>query len=94
MGVSVGVNKGYIFIGEETINFDTVYYGSGKTRYNDEYQPFSGTSATLETGDYLKLINKDDFGVVVDIADDEEFFSTIEVSHTLKIRCHRCQRCY
>ena len=83
MGVSVGVNKGYIFIGEETINFDTVYYGEGKTRYNDEYQPFSGTSVTLQTSDYLKLIQKsDDFGGFVDIADDEEFFSTIEVSHT------------
>lgn len=83
MGVSVGVNKGYIFIGEETINFDTVYNCEGKNRYNDKYQPFSGTSATLETGDYLKLINKsDDFGGFVDITDDEEIFSTIEVSHT------------
>ena len=81
--VSVGVNQGYIFIGEEKINFDTVYSLEGKTRYYDEYQPFSGTSVTLQTSDYLKLINKsDDFGGFVDIADDEEFFSTIEVSHT------------
>ena len=83
MDVSVGVNKGYIFIGEETINFDTVYNCEGKNRYGDEYQPFSGTSFPLETGDYLKLINKsDDFDGFVDIADDEEFFSTIQVSHT------------
>ena len=80
---SVGVNQGYIFIGEETINFDTVYYGEGKTRYDNEYQPFSGTSVTLQTSDYLKLIQKsDDFGGFVDIADDEEFFSTVKMSHT------------
>ena len=83
MNASVGVNQGYIFIGEETINFDTVYYGEGKTRYDDEYQPFSGTSVTLQTGDYLKLTQKsDDFGGFVDIVDDEEFVTTVEFSHT------------
>ena len=79
----VGVNQGYIFIGEETINFDTVYSGSSKVRYGDDYQSFSGTSVTLETGDYLKLTKKSDgFGEFINVTSDEEFFATVNFSHT------------
>lgn len=79
----IGANKGYVFIGEETINFDTDYYGERKTRYDDKYQPFSGTSVTLETGDYLKLTEKSDgFNEFINVTSDEEFFATVNFSHT------------
>lgn len=81
--VEVDVNQGYIFIGEETVNFDTDYYGEIKTRYDDEYQQFSGSGVTLETSDYLKLTNKSDgFDSSIPVASDEEFLSEVEFSHT------------
>lgn len=81
--VEIDVNQGYIFVGEETINFDTDYYGERKTRYDGEYQSFSGTSVTLETSDYLKLTEKSyGFDEFINVTSDEEFFATVNFSHT------------